>query len=92
MTLTIEKTWTCDYRQCEEIRNEKAVGRRGEQPNLYGEIPKNAGWVKIRVEGGGMRSETLHFCCQDHAEKEMNLLTQQGLERPEPQRTLGSGT
>jgi hypothetical protein len=87
VTMTVEKTWGCDYRECEESRRDIKVGRRGETPWLYGDLPQSAGWVKIAITTGG-RNESLHFCCQDHAEKEMNLLTQQGLSSPEPQKML----
>ena len=90
LTLQIIKIWHCDYRDCEESKEEKKTGRRGEQPHLYGEIPQHSDWVKINFSGGG-RSETLHFCTQDCAEKELNLLTQQGLSAPAPQPVLGRG-
>jgi hypothetical protein len=91
MTLTIEKTFTCDYRECEgEPRKDIKVGRRGEQTYLVGDLPQASQWVKITFSGNG-RSETLHFCCQDHCEKEVNLLTQQGLAAPEQQKVLGRG-
>lgn len=79
MTLTIAKKWFCDYRECEEDEFVEKVGRRGEQPLMFGDLPERSDWVRTTFSGRG-RNETLHFCSQDCMEKELNLLTQQGLE------------
>lgn len=79
MTLAIGKVWGCDYRECDATYEQKKTGRRGEHVAIFGEIPRETDWVKINFQSSG-RNEVLHFCCQDCMEKELNLLTQQGLE------------
>lgn len=87
MTLTIAKKWFCDYRECENDDFEERIGKRGERPMLFAELPKGGDWVKTIFQGRG-KEETFHFCSQDCMEKELNLLTQQGLESPDSQRSI----
>jgi hypothetical protein len=86
-----KKVW-CDYRECDAEYFEERIGKRGQEPSNY--MPIRPEWVRTEFRGGGMGSETLHFCCTDHMQKEVNLLTMQGIDAPkvEAQRSLEART
>lgn len=89
--ITIAKKWFCDYRECDKEEFREKIGKRGESVFMYGDLPERSDWIKTDFTGRG-QNQHFHFCSQDCMEKELNLLTQQGLESPEKQRSLEAST